>query len=541
MSLLRTLVFLLALGACKGTPAPPPPPSPIAASDAARAKPARNSGVRHDRRIELLSIIWRLAGAEEYTRAKGTPYLDAVDRTFTPFAKHPAVTMARALRRSRGIGFDAPMLFAIQLDDQLALTNVGELPALDARWTIENAEELAKVVRAFATEAGLDAFLAQHIDYHASLVRTLQGVIDTENPVAWFDTKFGAAQATFVVVPSPIAGQMNFGPRATALDGTQQFYQVIGVGSRTGEIVADDQLVYLLVHEMAHSYINPVFAKHRAALEPAGAKLFALVEKPMRAQNYIDPMTMLNESAVRAVTVNYMRDRRNEVAAAAVLRGELRNSFYWVRGLAELFRTLSAAGASKLDGDMPQLIAFFERAATRYAAGLPALPFLGPVDTVHHGDPVWVVPGGDAYSYARAIHRKLRPNGTLVEPSSATLREHRGRDLVAVGTPADNPVIATVIAKAGWKVGADAISLGARSFTGKGLVLIACWPLPGDPAYGVAIYTALDAADLSGINGGVRHGSNDWMVARKQGAGYTVLGTGDFPRAADEAWKLPGD
>lgn len=536
MKHMRTLLVLVALVACKGTPAPPPPPKPApiaVASDAAAAQSARTSQVRHDRRVELVSIIWRLAGAEEYTRAKGTPYLDAVDRTFAPFAKHPAVAMASALRRSRGIGFDAPMIFAVHLDDQLALINAAELPTIDARWTVEDAERLATVVRAFATEAGLDAFLAQHADYHASLVRTLQGVIDTENPVAWFDAKFGPAPAAFVVIPSAIAGLHNFGPRATALDGSSQFFQVIGVASRNGEIVADDQLVYLIVHEMAHSYVNPVFAKHRAALEPAGAKLFALVDKQMRALAYTNSLTMLDESAVRAVTVNYMREKRSELASAAVIRNELRNGFYWVKDLAELFRVRSA---TTLDADMSQLIAFFDAAAVRYAKGLPALPFLGPVDTVHHGNPVWIVPGSAAYAYARTIHGKLRPTGTLVAPGSAPVRGH----VVAIGTPADNPVVAAVVANAGWKIGNDAIVLGTRAFTGTGLVLIACWPAPDEPAHGVAVYTALDAADLTGING-VRHGSNDWLVARKQGSGYVVLGTGDFPRGPDEAWKLPGE
>ncbi len=509
-------LLIVAVVACKGTSAPPPPP-------AEKMQPTRTSAVRHDRRIEVLSIIWRLAGAEEYLRAKGTPYLDAVDRTFAPFATHPAVAMARALRQSRGISFDAPMVFAVHLDDQLALVNAAELPSIDARWTVADAEQLATVVRAFASDAKLDAFLAQHAAYHASLVRTLQGVIDTEKPIAWFDTKFGPAQAAFVVIPSPIAGTRNFGPRATALDGSQQFFQILGVGSRDGQIVADDQLVYLLVHEMAHSYINPVFAKHRAALEPAGAKLFALVEKPMRAQAYADPQTLLNESAVRAVTVNYILDKRGEDAAARVAHAERRLSFYWIKELAALFRTLPA---HDLDGAMPELIAFFEAAAVRYAAGLPVLPFVGPVDNVHHGNPVWVVPAGAAYAYARAIHGKLRPNGTIVAPGDTLARGH----LVAVGTPADNSLVAAVAASAGWKIGTDGISVGAQSFTGTGLVLIACWPAPGDPVHGVAVYTALDAADLTGINSGLRHGSTDWMVARKQGNGYVLLGSGDFPR-----------
>ena len=36
-------------------------------------------------------------------------------------------------------------------------------------------------------------------------------------------------------------------------------------------------------------------------------------------------------------------------------------------------------------------------------------------------------------------------------------------------------------------------------------------------------------------------GPNDWLVARKQGNTYVILGAGDFPRASDDAWTLPDD
>jgi hypothetical protein len=138
------------------------------------------------------------------------------------------------------------------------------------------------------------------------------------------------------------------------------------------------------------------------------------------------------------------------------------------------------------------------------------------------------------------IHTQLKKTGAIVTGSATTMREHRGKDFVAYGTPADNPVIEVVARTARWKISKDSIVLGDKTFTGPGLVLVACWYVRDDPSRGVAVYTAPDAASLVGINS-LRHGSNDWLVARKQGAAFAILGTGDFPRGNDDMWMLPGE
>ena len=75
-------------------------------------------------------------------------------------------------------------------------------------------------------------------------------------------------------------------------------------------------------------------------------------------------------------------------------------------------------------------------------------------------------------------------------------------------------------------------------------MLRCCSPTSLSTASGLARYAsasaAHDAASLVGINS-VRHGANDWLVARKQGAAFAILGAGDFPRGLDDMWMLPGE
>lgn len=534
---------LVALVACSSgsTPAPDKKAQPA-------TKPADGSiEVRVDRRVELLSIVHRLAGvSREYERAPATPYVAAIDRTFKPFANHHAIAATRELRTKHGIGWDAPMILAVHLDDHLQLRNAAELPALDKRFTGVDVETYAATLRDFAAASGLDAFLASQRDHLTKVETQLKTVVDKAKPVEWFDAYFGARPMTrYIVVPALLTGSANFGVRATLPDGTTELYQVLGVSSTDGLPNTDAEAVWLLVHEMAHSYINPLFEQHHAALEAAGAKLFPLVAQPMRAQAYKTWQIMLNESGVRALTVLYVREKQGDLAAAATIRSEIRNGFVWTNELAEVLQTFQRERATHKDftAYMPQVIALFDRLALAYANGLPPMPFLGPLNTVYWRDPAFIMPETDlapltsyvariSYGFNLRSDRRINASRTLTDA-------HTGRDLVAYGTPASTAVIADVVTSAGWQITADAITLGARTFKGTDLVLIACWPKPGDPDRGIVVYTAHDERDLININD-IHHGPQDWIVANKRLDGtFQVLGSGDFPHAPDGAWLLP--
>src|SRR5258707_892659 len=99
--------FLLALlVACKSSAKAPPPGPPA----------QKGSEVHVDHRVELVSIVMRLAGAPEYKLADRTDYVSDVDKQLGAFADHKAVAMARELE-AKGIGYDAPIALAVHLDD----------------------------------------------------------------------------------------------------------------------------------------------------------------------------------------------------------------------------------------------------------------------------------------------------------------------------------------------------------------------------------------------------------------------------------------
>src|SRR5438132_9942592 len=170
-------VFVLI--ACNSSSSPP-----TATGSAVAPKPApRTSEVHVDRRIELMSIVMRLAKAEEYTQAPPAPYVVDVDRVFAPFADHPAVRSMKRLRESNGIAFDAPMHLAIHLDDKLEPRAVDDLVANDERWKGVDLAAFARELRDFAQAAKLDAFLAAHADTIKRVEQAFRAPLDAEHPV----------------------------------------------------------------------------------------------------------------------------------------------------------------------------------------------------------------------------------------------------------------------------------------------------------------------------------------------------------------------
>lgn len=70
-----------------------------------------------DPRVELISIIFRLAGNPEYNGCEIHSYSQDIKTHFAPFTGHQAVELARELRKNQGVSYDAPMGLAVHLSE----------------------------------------------------------------------------------------------------------------------------------------------------------------------------------------------------------------------------------------------------------------------------------------------------------------------------------------------------------------------------------------------------------------------------------------
>ncbi|HEY8145062.1 MAG TPA: DUF4932 domain-containing protein [Kofleriaceae bacterium] len=522
--------WLLAAALTAGCGGQPHDPADARQPEVERTDPVE---VAVDRRIELFCILFRVADAEEYRLADADlPYARAVDAHFAPLSSHPAVAATRRVIKQAGIGFDAPMSLAIHLDDRLRL--LGSRSSLDHRWRKVDIEDYLALVRRFAADSRADDFFAAQAGYYRQVEGVFRALLRRERPVAWFDDFFGVrAAARYRMVPGLLTGPANYGPQVER-PGGDEIYSIVSLEDvdanglpRPGEFTAE-----LIVHEMAHSYVNPLVDRHASALEPAMTRIFALVAADMRKQAYGVWRIMAYESLVRAVTIRYVRQRHGDARADRLAREDEGRAFHW---------TAELAGELGARLDMARVVGFFDRLAERYRGGIPTPPFRGPINAVFKHDPALVEPSPTASPALAAYIAEVRK---AIYPSAAALpggaSELTAAAQVLYGSPASTPVVAALVADAGWSVDAAGISVAGKRFTGAGLVLIACRPHPRDERLPVLVYTAARDDDIVNANAAF-HGPDDWVVARRDASGrFTIVAKGDFPRARDGSWRLAG-
>ena len=516
----------LAVTACRGqTPA------------VSRSQPPSALEVAVDRRIELMCILFRVAGAEEYRLADAAlPYARAADAHFARLSGHPAVMATRKVIEQSGIGFDAPMSLAIHLDDRLGL--LASRSNLDPRWRKVALDEYLTLVRRFAVDSRADEFFAAQAAYYRRVEGIFRALLARERPVAWFDGFFGVrAGARYRLVPGLLTGPANYGPHVERPDG-DEIYTIVSLEDADPEGLPRPGgfTVELIVHELAHSYVNPLVDRHAAALEPAMTRIFALVAADMRQQAYGTWRIMAYESLVRAATILYLRQRGRQAAAFRLVREDAGRAFHWSGELAD---QLARQRRGRLD--MAPVVAFFDRLADRYRGGIPLPPFRGPINAVFKHEPALVEPSPQASpalaAYLAEVKKVIYPSAGWLPGAAAELAPGAQ---VLYGSPASTPLVAALVRDSGWSVDAGGVSVAGRRFDGAGLVLIACRPHPRDHKVPVLVYTAARDADIVNANA-VFHGPDDWVVARHGTDGrFTIVAKGDFPRGRDGSWRLAG-
>lgn len=453
-----------------------------------------NTVVRVDLRLELVAIVEHLAGTRGYTQTQAKAYLHDVDTVFGKFRDHAAVADAVALKDT-GLAFDRAVTFALCLDDHLAIQC--DLSQFD--WYSPkqrpDLEKFAADLGAFSTASDATTFFRRHQGYYDLVSQRVAETVEGEHARDWFDEIYGPVKgATFAVNPGLIEGTWSFSLHVQRGD-TLELVAVLGLWKLDDKNlpIIDELGIATLVHEMAHSYVNPVLDAHAKELEKPMSALFAYVAPQMREAAYPSWKLFANEQVVRATTVLYLRDRKGAQAAADATRDEMHRSFLWT---AELADTLAAArksgGPHALEAYVPALVASASELAAKEAAGVKR-PFLGPMGVA------W-----------------------------------RGQPKVVSGVPGDDAV-AVELARVKGEVSATGVKLGARTFDGPHLVLGFCHPRQDDPTQAVVTYVAADGTDVAGASEQLRPGT-DWVVARADRGKLVVIAQGDFPHASDGAW-----
>lgn len=332
--------------------------------------------VKVDPRVELISIIFRLAGNPEYCQGRVAAYISDVDEHFGPFRDHPVVNLARQLRRTRGVSYDACMSMAVHISDATDLKEkvpFDPQPAnLDGRWRVAEAREFLQKARQFVEDTSFDEFVEEHQSLYRLTESRMKEVLEKHAHIEWFDQFFGQRpQASFTVILGLVNGGQCYGPRCRGKNGNEELFCVLGVWQTDdeGNPTFDHSMLGTVIHEFCHSYANPILDAHEAELQDAGQKIFPHVASAMKRQAYGNWKTMMYESLVRACVVRYKRQHDGALAAWAEIRSQKQRQFLWMKELSDLLSEYEAARGDypTLEKFAPRIVSFFDEYAKGFA------------------------------------------------------------------------------------------------------------------------------------------------------------------------------
>jgi hypothetical protein len=318
-----------------------------------------------DERVELLSIVFRMAGAEEYSSEEFKLYTNRINKHFASYKNHPISAFVQKQRETAGTGYDAVMKMAVHISPapnfKPLVTFTDNLPE---RWGEKQAHEFLALLRQYYKDADCEKFFSQNRELYRESEKLFMPVfndLDTQ----WYKDFYGKEpKEKFNIILGLGNGGGNYGPDLIYPDGRREVFAIMGTWATETDSMPryGKEIFPTLVHEFNHSFVNYLNEMHKAKLEKGGSKIFGFVETQMRNQAYANWQTMLDEALVRAAVIKYMKDHKySKEALDTETNIQLNRGFIWIEKLVAKLEEYSANRNKypTLESYMPKLIHFY--------------------------------------------------------------------------------------------------------------------------------------------------------------------------------------
>lgn len=257
---------------------------------------------------------------------------------FAPYAAHPAVNAVRDLfyiesKHGPGFACDALTSFALRHSQPpgLSLRFAHSKSALNfAKNDRQVLDRLADELRDFYHVSQFAAFFEAHQEEYRLIERQVAGFVRAgwagEDVVKTLEGYFGVEKQGYVLAPTPME---RYG------GGTMDWMGIEGdlVVAPFDCTVDKDWILYLIYHEVGHSFVNPLAERFRTTVQRY-TPLYTRIEEGMQPWGYVNWEIALNEHILRAQNCRLRRLLSGDTAAEAQLSQEEANGFRFIRALA---------------------------------------------------------------------------------------------------------------------------------------------------------------------------------------------------------------
>lgn len=324
-----------------------------------------------DKRVELLSIVFRLADCHEYKSNQYPNYVERINEHFGKYKNHELIEYIRKeLRYEAGIGFGGVMEMAINITDPPLMKTLepDSEKFMDSRWTKDRTTRFLLLLNKFYQDANCEKFFDDNSKIYAIAENRFTKVHKKLN-LDWYQHFYGQTpKGEFVILIGLGNGGANYGVK-NIQNGKEIIYSIMGTSSTDSlglpKYDIDDNFPTLL-HEFNHSFVNHIVEKHHSELEQSGKILFSQVKDKMEKQAYGDWQTMYNELLVRSSVVKYLKDHNAEPELIEKeLNIQLSRGFIWTDKLVQELEHYdkNRDEYKTLESFMPEIVAFYNKMA----------------------------------------------------------------------------------------------------------------------------------------------------------------------------------
>ena len=321
--------------------------------------------------VELLGLIWRLAGAGEYNQCQVSTVADSADKYFASMKNHYAVNLAKRYYQYGGIAYDAVTGYANQLIiNELGLITFdpdyleGSNSSFD-RWNYQQKNDMLAAVNDFYEKSNFHEWFVSTQTEQQQAIDSFKKVCNLD--YTWFDSFYGKNdKASSRIILSFMIGYSNNGISLKRKDGTLLATPVLGNLSQNNESVRFNGDMSTIIHEFSHPYCNPLIEANWLSIENRANEVYNEVSSIMASQAYSNAKIMMYETLVRASTIRYFMSHNLDHLVEEVISIEEMSGFMLVRTLVETLEK-------------------YEQASVKYAALADFMPEI--VDAINQFDP----------------------------------------------------------------------------------------------------------------------------------------------------------
>lgn len=300
--------------------------------------------------VELMSILSRTAGLQEYNMDMAGQYTKDTEAWFAPYKGHPIIAYYQGLHDNQSISYDAVMSMAIHLDiNKGKIKFLGEHSDLEQRWNGVDVNDFIVRLNQFYADTRFHDFYKGHRAFYEEGLKTYETNVMSHFHQDWYARFYGTSPTErFRVIIGFTNGGGNYGPSRQLTGQPKEVFAICGyyVAPLTGKAFENGaNLASTLIHEFNHSFVNPLLDDKANAtrIEATGKKLQKLSMLGMERQHYLNWQTVINESIVRAAVILYMLDQGFDAKQVAnEMADQVCRNFNWMPELVTALRHYAA-------------------------------------------------------------------------------------------------------------------------------------------------------------------------------------------------------